>query len=182
MNWQMMTFVGLLCAFVGCSGCDVVGTSGNSKLGADGTKTSPSTTLGNEYLLTTEPTDAIAVGTARQTVTDTQEITLIGIIGGSTSPFVEGIAAFTIVDSKVQYCAAEEGCKTPWDYCCTQNQVKDNIATVKIVDATGNPVAIDAKALLNIKELSTVLVQGTAKRDDAGNLSIAASKIFVKKR
>jgi hypothetical protein len=93
---------------------------------------------------------------------------------------VDGLAAFTIVDTAVPYCAADEGCPTPWDYCCTQNQVKDNIATVKVVDDEGNPVADDARALLGVRELSTVVVKGKAQRDDQGNLTIAASEVYVR--
>ena len=105
----------------------------------------------------------------------------MGLIGGSSEPFVKGLAAFTIVDPKVPYCAAEEGCPTPWDYCCETDAVKQNIATVKIVDVSGKPVTQDAREFLNVKELSTVVVKGKAKRDDLGNLTVAASKIFVKK-
>jgi len=90
------------------------------------------------------------------------------------------LAAFTIVDPKVPYCQPEEGCPTPWDYCCTQDQVKENIATVKIMDDSGQLVTGDARRVLGVKELSTVVVQGEAQRDDQGNLTIAASKVFVR--
>lgn len=132
------------------------------------------------YVVDHEPTGAMPVGEAREKSQDGQEITLIGLIGGSTQPFVDGIAAFTIVDAKVPYCAADEGCPTPWDYCCHMDDVKNNIATVKIVNASGSPVAQDARELLGVKELSTVVVKGTAQRDDEGNLSIAASEIYVR--
>ncbi len=39
----------------------------------------------------------------------------------------------------------------------------------------------DARELLKVKELSTVVVKGKAKRDDAGNLTILASGVYVKK-
>ena len=105
---------------------------------------------------------------------------MVGLIGGSSKPFVDGLAAFTIVDPKVPYCANDEGCPTPWDYCCQTEAVKDNIATIKVVDEAGKPVAGDVKAMLNVKELSTVVVQGKAKRDDLGNLTVAASNVFVR--
>ena len=107
-------------------------------------------------------------------------MTLVGLIGGSSDPFVDGMAAFTIVDAKVPYCAADEGCPTPWDYCCQTEAVKENIATVKIVDESGKPVMSDARKLLKVKELSTVTVQGKAKRDPQGNLAIHATKLFVR--
>ena len=142
---------------------------------------SVSSTAGNtEYLLTTEPADAMPVGAARESVENEQSVTVVGLIGGSSEPFVDGLAAFTIVDPKVPYCAAEEGCPTPWDYCCTQDQVKDNIATVKMVDASGEPETDDARQLLGVKELSTVVVTGIAQRDDAGNLTVAATQVFVR--
>ena len=43
---------------------------------------------------------------------------------------------------------------------------------MKIVDASGKPVATDARKLLGVKELQTVVVRGTAKRDEAGNLTV----------
>ncbi|QEG23090.1 hypothetical protein [Mariniblastus fucicola] len=138
-------------------------------------------TTGGQYLVDAEPANATPVGDARKDSSDGDKITLVGHIGGSTDPFVEGVAAFTIVDPKVPYCAPEEGCKTPWDYCCTQNDVKENIATVKIVDEAGKPVTEDARKLLGVKELSLVVVEGTAKRDDQGNLSLLANKVYLKK-
>lgn len=136
--------------------------------------------LGTQYLADSEPTGALPVGQARESAKDEQAVTLVGTIGGSEQPFVDGLAAFTIVDPKVPYCAPDEGCPTPWDYCCTQDQVKTNIATVKVVDDAGKPVSTDARSLLNVKELATVVVQGTAHRDDQGNLTVAASKVFVR--
>lgn len=134
----------------------------------------------NPYVVSSEPSGAIPVGTARETVTDKQEVTLIGHIGGSEKPFVDGMAAFTIVDPKVPHCAAAEGCPTPWDYCCEQNEVKQNIATIKVVDSKGTTVAQSAKELLGVKELSLVVVQGNAQRDEAGNLTLLATKVFLK--
>ncbi len=165
-------FVGLgLCVLsLGCTPSETV---------SDGSG-SASDSGGIRYLATTEPENAIPVGTARENVVDGQEVSLVGVIGGSSEPFVDGLAAFTIVDPKVPYCAPEEGCPTPWDYCCTQDQVKDNVATVKLVDPSGAPVAKSARELLGVKELATVVVSGIAKRDDEGNLSIAADKVFVR--
>lgn len=134
----------------------------------------------SQYVAETEPAGAIAVGQARQSAENDKPLTLVGRIGGSSVPFVEGMAAFTIVDVAVPYCAAHEGCPTPWDYCCTQDQVKDNIAIVKLVDENGKPVADDARQLLGVKELSTVVVEGTARKDELGNLTVAATKVFVR--
>jgi hypothetical protein len=132
----------------------------------------------SEYLVTTEPADFVPVGQAMESTEDGQQIAMVGVVGGSSKPFVDGIAAFTIVDPKVPYCAADEGCPTPWDYCCTMDQVKGNIATIKVVDEAGDAVATDARQLLGIEELSEVVVVGTVQRDQQGNLSLAARKVF----
>ncbi|TWT61308.1 hypothetical protein [Rubinisphaera italica] len=144
---------------------------------------SPTTSTGktdSTYLASTEPTGALPVGEARGTSQDKQEVVLVGRIGGSSKPFIDGLAAFTIVDPKVPYCSEDEGCPTPWDYCCEQNQVKENIATVKVVNTEGKPVSEDARKLLGVKELNMVVVHGTAQRDDDGNLSVLADQIYVK--
>ena len=165
-NWM---FLGVFVFVAGCNNSPVVPESDTK--GGSGS---------SQYLADVEPEGALPVGEARKSVMDAQAVTLIGVIGGSSKPFVDGLAAFTIVDAKVPFCSADEGCPTPWDYCCTQDQVKGNIATVKIVDDAGKPVAADARKMLNVKELSTVVVQGTARRDDQGNLTVAASKVFVR--
>lgn len=131
------------------------------------------------FVTTKKPAEAIPVGQARKTIKDGQEVAVTGRIGGSAKPFVKGLAAFTIVDPQVPHCTAEEGCPTPWDYCCAQAEVKDNIATVKVVNDSGDPVTADARQLLGVEGLSLVTVHGTAQRDEHGNLSILADKVFV---
>ncbi|MCA9124911.1 MAG: hypothetical protein KDB11_32265 [Planctomycetales bacterium] len=166
-KWML---IGVFAVFAGCSNSDV---AQNSESAANGPTDS-------KYVAASEPAGAMPVGEAREAVEDEQAVTLVGTIGGSSEPFVDGLAAFTIVDPKVPYCSPDEGCPTPWDYCCTQDQVKENIATVKVVGESGSPVSGDARQLLGVKELSTVVVEGKAKRDDQGNLTIAATKVFVR--
>jgi hypothetical protein len=132
------------------------------------------------YISTSEPQGALDVGNARKDVKNEDEVVLVGRIGGSEKPFVDGMAAFTIVDAKVPHCSAEEGCETPWDYCCEQDQVKDNMAVVKVVKADGKPVFKDARQLLGVKELNMVVVHGKAERDADGNLTLLADKVYVK--
>jgi len=49
------------------------------------------------------------------------------------------------------------------------------------VDENGQLVKAGAKNLLNVKELDTVVVRGKAKRDEAGNLTVLATGVFVRK-
>lgn len=160
-----------LVAVATLAGCGQKETATTSGSAADADQT---------FLVVAEPQGAVPVGEARKSAGDDEEIVMEGRIGGSPKPFVEGIAAFTIVDPKVQYCADDEGCPTPWDYCCNQNEVKENIAMVKVVDEQGQPVAKDARELLGVKELKTVVVKGRTERDEEGNLAILATQVFVK--
>lgn len=129
--------------------------------------------------LKSKPAGALNVAEARKDVKDKQDIVLVGRIGGEEKPFVDGVAAFTVVDLSLKSCAADEGCPTPWDYCCVTDQLPANKAFVKVVDASGKPIASSAKDLLGAKELSVVTVQGKASRDEAGNLTVLASGVFV---
>jgi hypothetical protein len=156
----------------------VVGLLGCGK--TESTPTAETTAAKSNYVVETEPAGAVPVGEARKNSKDQEDVVLVGRIGGSEKPFVDGVAAFTIVDPQVKYCADEEGCPTPWDYCCNQDEVKDNIAMVKVVDASGKPVAEDARKLLGVKELAMIVVHGKALRDPEGNLSVLADKVFVK--
>jgi hypothetical protein len=137
----------------------------------------------SKYLLTTEPADAKAVAAAKKDVEDGAEVILVGRIGGSESPFVAGRASFTIVDTSLVPCSERPGdsCPTPWDYCCDTDQLPGSMAAIKVVDDAGKTLPIDAKTGLGLKELQTVVVRGKAKRDEAGNLSVLATGIFVKK-
>ena len=131
------------------------------------------------YLLADRPNDALGVEQARKDSENDKEVAVEGRIGGSEKPFVDGIAAFTIVDTKLQWCGKEEGCPTPWDYCCEDKAGK--LAMVKIIGPDGQPVAKDARELLGVKELSKVVVCGKAKRDDQGNLTVLAKQVHVAK-
>lgn len=164
-----MAAAGLGLALTGCGGQDAEPQANVAS--ADGAK----------YLLTAAPEQATEVAAARESVKDGDEVTLVGRIGGRMDPWVDGMAAFTIVDTKLKACSVIPGdsCPTPWDYCCESN-TGESSALVQVVDESGDPVAVDAKELLNVTELNTVYVSGKAKRDEAGNLTVLASKVYVK--
>ena len=137
-----------------------------------------------DFTIASQPADARSVLEARDSVGDNEEIVITGRIGGSTHPWVQGAAAFTIVDAVLPACSdeAECNCPTPWDYCCeTSETIAKHSAMVKFVDDEQRPRRFDAKTVFELKELQTVFVQGKAKRDDAGNLTVLAQKIHIKK-
>lgn len=147
-------------------------------------ESSPVSTIdGTRYLLTEEPADAQEVTAARSSAQDQQTVAVVGRIGGSANPWVQGRAAFSIVDSSLKACSDIPGdkCKAPWDYCCETDKLAKATALVKIVDAQGRLLQADARQLLKLSELQTVVVRGTAQRDDAGNLTLLASGVFVRR-
>jgi len=138
----------------------------------------------SKILLTVDPGAANDVIKVRENSSDGDDVVIVGRIGGSQNPWIEGRAAFSIVDGSLKACSdiEEDNCPTPWDYCCETSKLSTATALVKIVDERGDLVKADARELLQIKELSTVIVQGKAKRDDAGNLTILANTVYVKKK
>lgn len=136
---------------------------------------------GARFVLAAEPAGATAVQATRQDAKDGDEIVVVGRIGGAPDPWVKGRAAFTIVDESLKPCSEEESCPTPWDYCCDLTVLKDNSAFVEFIDDGGQVVKSDAKKLLAVKELQTVVVRGKAQRDKEGNLTVRADGIFVRK-
>jgi hypothetical protein len=163
MQWLILTLAGVT---VGCGKTPERQSAGQ-----------PDTTAVS-YVTSSEPEGALGVIDARKTHSD--NVTVTGRIGGSAKPFVDGAAAFTIVDEALSPCSDDEGCPTPWDYCCSTGELPTSTALIKIVDEQGQLVTADAKELLNVSELATVVVHGKAERDAEGNLTVLAKEVFVK--
>ncbi len=136
---------------------------------------------GAKYLLSAAPTDAQDVISMREAVDDNQEVVVIGRIGGSHDPWVEGMAAFSVVDRSLPACSDIPGdsCPKPWDYCCATDKLPGATTLVKVVDEQGEIIPTDARELLGVSELQTVVIQGTARKDDAGNITVLASGIYI---
>ena len=160
---------------VGCGG-------GNGK--PAGTAADAPSAAAAKYLLSAEPSGAKNVVEVREQAKHNDEVVVVGRIGGEANPWVEGMAAFKIADLKCVPCNEHPGdkCENPWDYCCEDpKELATSVALVQIVDDQGKVVAEDAKKTLGFKELQTVVVQGTAERDDKQNLIVHAKKVFIRK-
>ena len=138
---------------------------------------------GSKYLVAQEPEGAQNVITVREAAEKGDDVLIVGRIGGGANPWVEGRAAFTLVDQSLRACSDIPGdqCQTPWDYCCETPRLPTSTALVKVVDENGELIKSDARELLNVKELDTVVVKGKAQRDDSGNLTVLAQGVYVKK-
>ena len=170
-----LSLAGLLLAAVAAVGCSKGGDATGAKAGGAELATARA-----DYVLDAEPSGAKGVVEVRRDAKDGDEVVVVGRIGGSKAPFVEGLAAFTIVDPKLAPCKPDCGCPTPWDYCCDPGELLTHKATVKIAGDGGKPVEIDARQLLDAKELATVVVRGRASRDEAGNLTVLADGLYVR--
>lgn len=173
----MKTFcfvAGALLVCVAIAGCDFSAGDAPSGANVDGSK----------YLSTSEPEGSQDVLQVRETAQNDDEVVIVGRIGGSENPWIDGRAAFSIVDRSLKSCRDidEDHCATPWDYCCEPKEtLAPATALVKVVDDSGDVVAAGAKELLGVKELDVVVVRGKAQRDMDGNLTVLASSLYVKK-
>ena len=137
----------------------------------------------SEYVLAAEPDGAQGVHEVRDAAEDGDDVVVVGRIGGEAEPFLDGYVGFTIIDPAIKHCGElhDDACPTPWDYCCSSpEELQENRALVKLVDASGKAVSGDAKTTLPVKELTTVVVRGKARRDEAGNLTIEATGVHVR--
>jgi hypothetical protein len=134
-----------------------------------------------EVVLKKEPKGAVEVLALKKDAKDQQDVVVVGRIGGRKNPWVKGTAVFPIVDTSLRPCSEIPGdtCKTPWDYCCETNVPKATLL-VMFVDDKGRIIKQDPREMFGVKELSTVVIQGKAKRDKAGNVTVLASKIHIR--
>ena len=133
------------------------------------------------YLLKKEPKDAKEVKAVRAKAKNGDDVVVVGRIGGRKNPWVKGAAAFSIVDTSLKSCDEIPGdtCPYPWDYCCEADLGKATVF-VTFVDDAGKIVKQDARKLLKVKELQTVVIEGKVKRDKADNVIILASKLYAR--
>lgn len=195
MNWKVLAM--MLLVAVGVIGCSDSSTTSQTAQenhqdhdhadhdGKPGVIVAPvdPSAEGEKFVLPEEPGEVQTVIDVRQSAKDGDEVVLVGKIGGSENPWIEGRAIFTLVDESLKSCDQIPGdnCPAPWDYCCATDKLRDASALIKFVDEHGQPVKTDARELLGVRELTQVVVKGKAKRDDAGNLTVLASGVFVKK-
>lgn len=178
-RFRTFTVSALLFLFLGCSENSSVRSPSQN---IDSTAVSPID--GSSFLLSSEPSESHDILTVRARAEDGDEIVIAGRIGGSVNPWIEGRAAFSIVDASLKACSDIPGdqCDKPWDYCCETPKLSTATALVKVVNDAGELVQADARELLAVKELSSVIIRGKAQRDDSGNLTVLAHGVYVKKK
>lgn len=138
---------------------------------------------GSKFLLAEEPDDAIGVIEARESAEDGKPLVLVGRIGGSENPWIEGRAAFMLLDASMSVVDEGEECEEG-EICtgdCCANERVNCTALVKIVDTDGQLVAADSRELLGLNESDMVVVAGKAKKDDSGNFVMLANGVYIRR-
>jgi hypothetical protein len=141
----------------------------------------PASDLPERFHLADAPAGAVAVAAARKSAAQGEHLVVRGIVGGSTTPFVENLAAFTIVDpGLVNVCASgDDHCPTPWDYCCVDPAaLRDGSLMVEFRDGSA-PLPAGARGFHGLDHLSEVVVAGRAEVDERGNLTVVATGLHL---
>lgn len=130
--------------------------------------------------LSQEPAGAVEVLDARDEAKDGEPIVLVGRLGGGLKPWIDGRAAFLLVDTRIlPSCADGDHCEAGCPDCSKEMLAASTM--VKFLGDDGKVLAVDARELLGVKDESTVVVRGIASRDATGSLSIAAEGVFVRR-
>lgn len=174
MKWAFLTVLAVSPAFVGLSGCESTPAT---------RPTAQSDIDGRQFLLSEEPDGAVGVIAARESAQDGAPLVLVGRVGGSVNPWIDGRAAFMLLDASMSVVAegedSAEGELCTGDCCATERLACTTL--VKVVDAGGQVVQVDSRKLLGLKESDMVVVEGTAKKDKSGNFSMLATRVFIRK-
>jgi hypothetical protein len=130
-----------------------------------------------QFLLTAEPEGAVGVMKMLAMSADNEEIVVVGRVGGGMNPWVDGVAAFMLLENSItagcdDECA--EGCY------CGAEAYTDASTLVKICDTTGRPLKIDARDLLGVKEKEIVVVKGRTQRG-VNDVTVIASGVHIRR-
>lgn len=131
------------------------------------------------FALASEPTGACDVMDFREEAKDGQSVVVLGRVGGGVKPWIDGRAAFLLVDERVSSSCDDDQCEADCVQCA--QELAKATTLVKFVDEQGKVLPVDARTLLGVKEQQTVVIRGIANRDKAGNVTIAADGIYVRR-
>ena len=177
-----------LCIFSLLLAVAVMNAGCGSPSSASTTPTSPGTSSPEintaKYVLATEPDGGMGVITAREEAKHDQEVVLVGRIGGRENPWIDGRAAFMMIDASMQIVESGEECEgnaVCTDDCCA-GKLAACTTLVKVVDENGRPLPIDARELLSAKEMDMVVVKGKIQRDDKEQVFVVlADGVYVRR-
>ncbi len=142
--------------------------------------TAPLASAAPDWVLTSDPGDALSITDAKANASEGDTITIRGIIGGTAAPITAGSPVFRVIDTGLyNKCTSEDDhCATPWDYCCADpDDIVENSATVQLVATDGTPFAGDPTAQLSPMD-EIVIVGNVGPRPNAEVLTIRATGVY----
>ncbi len=122
------------------------------------------------------------IGTVKKSAQAGETVRFVARVGGRAACFVPSAAVFVVADPILEDCIQKgDGCPKPWDYCCEpKERLRDNTATVRLVDADGNPLAGSAEGLGGLEPLRTIEVAGVVRETGPDGLFVVdAQRIHV---
>jgi hypothetical protein len=150
-----------------------------------GAAATPAAALPSGLFLVSAPGDAVAVKDVKAGLKPGDKVALVGRIGGSKEPFVDGRAMFTLVDGRVKACGEDDPddqCPAPWDFCCEDKKdLRLNSATIRVLGPDGQPIKTGLKDVQGLKPLAKVTVVGTVAQAEAESFVVNATGMFVAK-
>jgi len=164
---------------VACSGEDATTASSNPG-GSGGSGDSSAVTFATASLAEGESLPGI--GEVKRVAAAGDTVRFVARVGGRADCFVPAAAVMVVADPVLEDCIQKgDGCPKPWDYCCEpRERIKANTATVRVVDASGLPIAETMEGMGGIAPLKTVEILGTvAETGPDGLFVVDAKRIFV---
>lgn len=99
------------------------------------------------------------------------------VLRGTLQEFGD-LATFRLVEDSLQDCTETgDGCKTPWDYCCTAPEVlAAGTVNVEFLEG-GVPADWSLRGVHGLERLTEVTVAGVLRFDEAGNMRLEATRL-----
>lgn len=169
----ILTVLTVTIATVGCGSASDSATSQATAVSFDGSK----------YVLADEPDGAVGVIAARGEAKDGDSIVMVGRVGGATNPWIEGRAAFTLLDASKSVVATGSESKDG-EICmgdCCANERAACTALVTVVDDSQRVIPVDSRKLFGLAANDMVVVRGKAKKDESGNFAVVADGVYIRR-
>ena len=133
-------------------------------------------------LLSARPEGAKPLTQVKASAKVGDEVVFEARIGGRVKPWVEGRAVMVVIDPALVACSEmdmDDGCKTPWDYCCESTEtLTTNTATVQVSGTGGRPLPLGLEGHGGLKALDRIVVAGVVTVKDEGAFAVEARGIF----
>jgi hypothetical protein len=138
--------------------------------------------LGRHFLLPEEPTGAIGIIDYHESDPKASEVTLVGQIGLKNLKWSTQSAMFLLIDPTAEMEAGGHVCHDDnCPFCKGKKAALQSKAIVMLVDSKGQVPPMDARKLLPLAEGQTAVVSGRAETDEAGQLTVHARGIYLRR-